>query len=154
MRTTDFSKAPPQARSGAMFIGATKYSGPLSLIRLSRTWSKLVRDMKRMDGYRWHKVWWEFPFTLGTIAFFEDTDALMKFARTRHHRDLVCWVTDNGTKYASGGWIRIFTAEPGGYSNGVWRAEDGTMAHIEDFTALSTEQAGPPVHRAGRSGGA
>ncbi len=26
--------------------------------------------MTRMRGYRWHKTYYEWPFTLGTIAFF------------------------------------------------------------------------------------
>lgn len=147
MRTTDFSLAPPQARADAMFIGATRYTGPLAIWRLSRTWFKLVRDMKRMDGYRWHKVWWEAPFTLGTIAFFADRDAMLAFARSRHHRELMCWVTDTGTKHATGGWIRLFTAEESGYSNGVWRAEGNVMRHVDAFTPLTHETTGPPVHR-------
>ncbi len=54
--------------------------------------------MKRMRGYRWHTVYWRFPFTLGTIALFQDRDALLRFARASAHRDLMCWVSDNGTK--------------------------------------------------------
>jgi hypothetical protein len=72
---------------------------------------------------------------------------MLKFARTKHHRDLVCWVTDHGTRNATGGFIRLYNAEPEGYSNGVWRAEDGGMAHIPTFTPLSTEDTGPAVHR-------
>ncbi|MCC5575714.1 MULTISPECIES: hypothetical protein [Microtetraspora] len=144
MRTTDFSGAPPQARATAMFVGATRYRGPLSIITLSLTWFRLVRDMKRMRGYCWHKVYWEFPFTLGTLAFFTDRDAMMLFARSRHHRKLMRWVTE-GTKNATGGYIRVYNAEPEGYSNGVWRAEGNTMAHIPTFTPLSSEETGPPV---------
>lgn len=144
MRTDDFSKAPPQGRANAMFLGATRYRSPLSLVTLSFTWFRLVRDMKRMRGYCWHKVYWEFPFTLGTMAFFTDRDALLRFARSRHHRKLMIWVTD-GTKNANGGYIRLYNAEPDGYSNGVWRAEATVMAHIDDFTPLSTESHGPPV---------
>jgi hypothetical protein len=59
----------------------------------------------------------------------------------------MCWVTDHGTRNATGGYIRLYNAEPQGYSNGVWRAEDGTMSHIPTFTPLSTEDSGPPVHR-------
>jgi len=40
-----------------------------------------------------------------------------------------------------------YTADEGGYSNGIWRAEGNAMAHIETFTPLSSETAGPPVHR-------
>ncbi|MFG2046606.1 DUF4188 domain-containing protein [Micromonospora sp. NPDC048935] len=147
MRTTDFSAAPAVGQATAMFVGATRYRGPRSILTLTRTWFRMVRQMRRMDGYRWHTVYYRFPFTLGTIAFFSDRDALLTFARSRHHRDLMCWVTDHGTKNATGGYIRLYNAEPEGYSNGVWRAEGDGMAHIPTFTPLSRETSGPPVHR-------
>ncbi|MGW0246757.1 hypothetical protein ACWDYH_08965 [Nocardia goodfellowii] len=146
MRTTDFSKTPPQGQASAMFIGATRYRGPRSILTLTRTWVRMVRDMRRMRGYRWHKVYYEFPFTLGTIAFFEDRDALLSFARSKRHRELMVWVTDD-TNNATGGFIRLYYADPAGYSNGIWRAEGNQMGHIPTFTPLSTEQAGPPVVR-------
>jgi hypothetical protein len=59
----------------------------------------------------------------------------------------MCWLTDDGTKRAHSGFIRIFDAEPEGYSNGRWRAEDGSMGHIPTFTPLARETEGPPVHR-------
>jgi hypothetical protein len=146
MRTTDFSKAPPQGQATAMFVGATRYRGPLSVIVLSFTWYHMLADLKRMRGYCWHKVYWEFPFTLGTLAFFTDRDAMLRFARSRYHRKLMIWVTD-GTKHATGGYIRLYSAEPDGYSNGVWRAEGNTMSHIPAFTPLAGEEQGPPVAR-------
>jgi len=153
VRTSDFSAAPPQGQATAMFIGATRYKGLRSIMTLSFTWFRLVRDMQRMEGYCWHKVYWEFPFTLGTIAFFRDRDAMLTFARSKHHRNLMCWITDHGTRNGTGGYIRLYNAEPDGYSNGVWRAEGNAMAHIETFTPTSREvargeSAGPPVHRA------
>jgi len=148
MRTTDFSKAPPQGQATAMFVGATRYRGPVSILVLSFTWYRMLADLKRMRGYCWHKVYWEFPFTLGTLAFFTDRDAMLRFARSRYHRKLMVWVTD-GTKNATGGYIRLYHAEPGGYSNGVWRAEANTMGHIPAFTPLAGEELGPPVVRQG-----
>jgi hypothetical protein len=148
MRTTDFTNAPPQAQATAMFVGATRYRGPLSIVVLSFTWYRMLADLRRMRGYCWHKVYWEFPFTLGTLAFFTDRDAMLRFARSRYHRKLMIWVTD-GTKHATGGYIRLYHAEPGGYSNGVWRAEANTMAHIPTFTPLASEEHGPPVVRQG-----
>ncbi len=148
MRTTDFSKAPPQAQATAMFVGATRYRGPLSIIVLTFTWYRMLADLKRMRGYCWHKVYWEFPFTLGTLAFFTDRDAMLRFARSRYHRRLMVWVTD-GTRHATGGYIRLYGAEPSGYSNGVWRAEAAVMAHIPTFTPLGGEKVGPPVVRQG-----
>jgi hypothetical protein len=147
VRTTDFSAAPPAGQATAMFVGATRYAGPRSMFRTIRTWGPMIRQMKRMSGYRWHTVYYKFPFTLGTIAFFSDRDALLKFARSKHHRDLMCWLVDNGAGNATAGFIRLYGAEPEGYSNGVWRAEDGTMSHIPSWTAMSTEDIGPSVHR-------
>ncbi|AGZ41395.1 hypothetical protein [Actinoplanes friuliensis] len=147
MRTTDFSAVPLAGQANAMFVGATRYAGLGSILLLSRRFFRMVKQMKRMSGYRWHTVYYRFPFTLGTIAFFDDRDALLKFARSKTHRDLMCWITDNGTRHAKAGFIRLYDADPHGYSNGVWRAEDTTMSHIETFTPLSTETAGPPVHR-------
>jgi hypothetical protein len=146
MRTRDFSQAPTQAQAGAMFIGATRYRSPLAILRLLPVWFRMVRDLRRMSGYRWHKVYWEFPFTLGTIAFFADRDAMLRFARSRYHRRLMMWVTD-GTRNATGGFIRLYAADPDGYSNGVWRAEANEMAHIPTFSPLTTEQTGPAVRR-------
>jgi hypothetical protein len=144
MRTTDFSRAPAQAQAGAMFVGATRYRGPLALARLLPRWLRMVRDLRRVRGYRWHRVYWQPPFTLGTIAFFTDRDAMLRFARTRHHRALMSWVTD-GRRNATAGFIRLYAADPAGYSNGAWRAEDGQLAAISHFTPLSREASGPPV---------
>jgi hypothetical protein len=150
-RTSDFSAAPPQGQAGAMFIGATHYASPWTLLLLYRPWRRMVRQMTRMRGYRWHRTYYEWPLTLGTIAFFDDRGALLKFARSSEHRHLMCWLTDDGTKRARAGFIRIYEAHPQGYSNGTWRAEDGSMGHIPTFSPLEREAAqhleGPPVHR-------
>ncbi|MEW2476795.1 DUF4188 domain-containing protein [Micromonospora gifhornensis] len=146
MRTSDFSRAPAQARAGAMFIGATRYTNPLVLLRLAPAWFRMVRDMRRMSGYCWHTVYWQFPLTLGTIAFFTDRDAMLRFARTREHRRLMVWLTD-GTRNATAGFIRLYTAAPDGYSNGTWRAEGPEMGHIATFTPIGAERTGPEVVR-------
>ncbi|MGC0415331.1 DUF4188 domain-containing protein [Embleya sp. AB8] len=147
MRTTDFSAAPAQARGEAMFIGATHYSGLRALLSLARPWLRMVRTMRRMDGYRWHKVYFQGPFTLGTVAVFADRDALLRFARSKAHRDLMCWMTDRGEYNGTAGFIRLFDAQPSGYSNGAWRAEGDGMAHIDAFTPIGREETGAPVHR-------
>jgi hypothetical protein len=146
MRTTDFSHAPAQGQGEALFIGATRYRGPLAMLRLVPRWVRFRRDLRRFRGYRWHRIYWQFPYTLGTIAVFADRDAMLRFARSRHHRALMQWVTD-GDRNATGGFIRLHTADPVGYSAGVWRVEDQRMAHATHFTALSHEQSGPPVVR-------
>lgn len=130
-----------------MFVGATRYRGPLALARLLPRWLRMVRDLRRFRGYCWHRIYWEFPFTLGTIAFFTDRDAMLRFARTRHHRELMQWVTDGSRRNATAGYIRLYAAEPGGYSNGGWRVEGDELAHIPQFTPLSQERSGPPVVR-------
>jgi hypothetical protein len=150
MRTTDFSKAPQLAQATAMFVGATRYRGPHSIVVLSFTWFRMIRQLKRLQGYCWHRVYWEWPFTLGTIAFFSDRDSMLKFARSKYHRQLMCWITDHGTRNGTGGYIRLYTADQGGYTNGVWRAEENIMAHIERFSPLPVETAGPAVHRPAR----
>lgn len=144
MRTRDFSAAPIQAQATAMFIGATRYRGPRALVHLARVWFPMVRNMRRADGYCWHRVWWEPPLTLGTIAFFRDRDSLLAFARSQHHHGLMRWVCD-GTRNATGGWIRLYTADATGYSNGIWRAEQNIMRHIPRFTPMAGEQRGPWV---------
>jgi hypothetical protein len=107
----DHSALPPAGEATAMFVGATRYSGPRSIVAHTRGYLKMVRRMTRMPGYRWHTVYYRFPYTLGTIAFFSDRDALLKFARSKHHRDLMCWVTD-GNRNATGGFIRLYNADP------------------------------------------
>ena len=154
MRTTDFSKAPPQAQATAMFIGATRYAGLRTLVELAPRWRRMVKEMKRSRGYRWHRVYYEFPLTLGTMAFFDDREALLKFGRSRAHRELMCWLVDDGTRNARAGFIRFYYADPDGYSNGTWRGEDAAMGHIANWTPLHSEARGgpapaegPPVHR-------
>ncbi|MDG4829311.1 DUF4188 domain-containing protein [Solwaraspora sp. WMMD1047] len=147
MRTTDFSATPPQGQATAMFVGATRYRGLRSIVTLMPRWFRMVRQMRRMSGYRWHTLYWQFPLTLGTIAFFSDRDAMLKFARSREHRELMCWLVDEGTNRATAGFIRLYTADEQGYANGVWRAEDSVLAHDERFAPLATETTGPPVHR-------
>jgi len=98
----------------AMFIGATRYRGLRSWLVLSREWFPMVTKMRRMHGYLWHAVYWEAPFTLGTLAFFETRDDLLVFARLPEHRRLMQWIT-RGTRNGTGGYIRLHVAaEPGG----------------------------------------
>jgi hypothetical protein len=145
MRTTDFSKAPPQAQAECIFVGATRYSGPLAIFRLQFTWWRMVRQMKSMPGFRWYKIYYEFPFTLGTIGMFESRDAMMRFARGKHHRKLMQWITD-GNRNGKGGYIRVYNAEAVGYTNGIWSADaPEVMAHVPHFTPVTGEVLGPKV---------
>lgn len=144
MRSSDFSKVPPVGKANAMFVGATRYRGPLSILHVTRRWRRLIKKLEQSPGYRWHRIYYEFPFTLGTIAFFDDAASLLRFARSEEHRELMMWVT-TGDRHATGGYIRIYDARPQGYTNGVWRSEEPGMQHIERFTAVSGEHEGPLV---------
>lgn len=146
MRTSDFSQAPDIAQAGAMFAGGTRYTGPGAWLRHARPYRQMIGQMKRMPGYRGHRTYWQPPWTLGTVAWFDTVDDLMRFARTGVHRELMAWVTD-GTRNATGGWIRVYTAQESGYTNGVWRAEGNEMGYIERFTPIGKEIQGPPVKR-------
>ncbi|QCB95001.1 hypothetical protein [Cellulomonas shaoxiangyii] len=115
-RDPDPSSRPARtpAQAGAMFLGATRYRGPHSWALLSREWYPMVAAMRRMTGYVWHRVYWAPPFTLGTIAFFTDRDALMLFARLPAHRRLMEWITRD-RRHGTGGYIRVHVAPgPGG----------------------------------------
>jgi hypothetical protein len=70
MRTTDFSRAPAIGQARAQFVGGTNFAGPRAFAGLVKRWFPLLRRMKRSPGYRGHYVWYRFPFTIGTIAFF------------------------------------------------------------------------------------
>ncbi len=144
MRTTDFSRAPAIGQTGAQFVGGTSFTGPRAFMQLARRWFPLVRRMKRSPGYRGHKIWYGFPFTIGTIAFFATRDDLLAFARTPEHAEIMRWVMRPGN--AHGGFIRLFEALPNGYSSGIWRAEPGhELRAIEQFSPRSGETVGPPV---------
>jgi hypothetical protein len=145
MRSRDLSLTPPPGPAGAMFVGATRYASPLAVLTLGPRWFRMVRQMRRMRGYVWHRVYYRAPLTLGTIAFFTDREELLKFARSREHAELVCWLTDTGRKKATAGWIRIYTAEEEGYTNGRWRAEDGALGHVETWAPLAAETEPRPV---------
>ena len=89
MRTKDFSKAPLIGQATAMFVGATSYRGIKSIFTLTPTWFRMIEQLKKMPGYCRHFVWYDFPFTLGTIAFFKDRDSMLCFARSKHHNELM-----------------------------------------------------------------
>ncbi|WPF82617.1 hypothetical protein SANBI_000228 [Sanguibacter sp. 4.1] len=120
----------------AMFIGATRYRGLRSWLVLSREWFPMVAKMRRMHGYLWHAVYWEAPFTLGTLAFFETRDDLLVFARLPEHRRLMQWIT-RGTRNGTGGYIRLHVAaEPRGTTDGGDRV--GVHRPVGDRDAADT----------------
>ena len=98
------------ADASAMFVGATRFRGPISIGIQTRTWFPMVRRMRQLPGYRWLGVYWTPPFTLGTIAFFRSMDDMLVFARIPEHRHLMRWIVQD-TKYGTGGWIRMHARE-------------------------------------------
>jgi hypothetical protein len=99
----------PIADAHAMFVGATKYTGPSALIALSRIYYPMIARMVTLRGYVWFTTYYEFPFTLGTLAFFERRDDLLAFARLPAHRRLMQWITKD-TRNGTGGYIRLHTS--------------------------------------------
>lgn len=112
---------PPRSpiEGGSLFLGATRYRGLRSLLVLSRTWYPMVAKMRRMRGYVWHAVYGSGPWALGTIAFFEDRDALLAFARMPEHRYLMRWIVE-GTTWATAGFIRLLVAEDSPDAETAW----------------------------------
>nr|WP_154730233.1 hypothetical protein [Cellulomonas hominis] len=109
---------PGLAEARAMFVGATRYTGPQAWLALARTWYPMVAKMRRLRGFRWYAVYWSPPFTLGTLAFFSGRDELLAFARMPEHRHLMRWITD-GERWGTGGYIRLHAradgdGDPGG----------------------------------------
>jgi hypothetical protein len=145
VKTTDLSKAPRYARAGAVFVGATEYTGVRALLEQLPTFLRLRRRLKQAPGFCGYHITYRFPYTFGQIVMFEEMDQLLRFARNKLHRELMRWVTD-GDRNARAGFIRLYEAHPGGaYANGAWSA-DGAEGYDERFTALSTEEEGPFVH--------
>ena len=71
---------------------------------------------------------------------FATHDDLLAYARTPEHREIMKWLVGSGKDSpARGGFIRILTADEWGYTNGEFRAEDGHLGMIDEFTKLSTE---------------
>lgn len=95
---------------GAVFVGATRYTSPGAWLRLAPRWRSMVAQMRRMPGYLHHQVYYDPPFTLGTIGYFATREDLLRFARSGVHRELMQWVVD-GTDNATGGYIRVYRSE-------------------------------------------
>lgn len=144
MKTTDFSRAPRIGQATYEFVGATSFAGPLAMLRLGPRWLRMILRARRSPGYCGSRVFYEFPFTLGTIAFFRDRDSLMRFARSVEHASLMTWVMR--PENARGGFIRLYQAEELGYSSGIWRAEPPhALRHIPRFSPVAGEERGPRV---------
>lgn len=140
MRSNDFSKAPPQARAEAFFLGSNRYRNPLAMAGQLRRWPRVAKSLKQAPGYLWHRSYFEFPDRIGLMVAFTTYDDLIRYARTPEHVEIMKWLIGSGdSSPAKGGFIRILTAEEWGYTNGEYRAEDGRLGMIDRFTKLDSE---------------
>jgi phenylacetate-CoA ligase len=158
--TRDFSKAPAAARAGAIFYGGTQYSGVRSMIGLFRHWRRVRKTMMRSDGYLGHHIWYRFPFTFGTVSFFESQRQLMEFPRAGQHQRAEHWMYLPGV--AEGAFFRLLTPGPAGYTHGIWSADGSAdpddaphgagLASTLEITAFQTSPNGAaaPSARIGR----
>ena len=114
IRRTRPLASPPPANglsifdTGCMFVGATRYRHPLAWAITGRYWGSMTAKMRRMSGYCWHDVYWEAPWTLGTLANFRTRDDLLQFARLPEHHHLMQWIVRD-TVNATAGFIRLFS---------------------------------------------
>ncbi|MGI8949212.1 MAG: hypothetical protein ACR2FV_14805 [Ornithinimicrobium sp.] len=122
MRTTDFSAAPRRARAQAMVTVLTGVGGVLPALRRAGA----------HEGCCARSPLWQAGAGAGVIAWFDTGEQAQAFARSCH------------------GSVSVLAALPHGYSNGLWRAEDGQLATIERFSTLTGEQTAPPVRRESR----
>lgn len=144
MRTRDFSAAPPQGQGNALFLGCNEYKSVWVMADQVRRWAKLARALKRVPGYLWHRSYYEFPKRIGLVVVFQSREDLMRFARTQEHHEIMHWLVGKGDNSpAKGGFIRIHEANEWGYSNGIFRAEDGRTGMIDHFTEVGDEATAP-----------
>lgn len=122
MRTTDFSVAPRRARAQGMVTMLTGARGVLPALRRAGA----------QDGCCARSPLWCSGAGAGVIAWFDTAAQAQSFARS------------------CSGPVSVLVALPDGYSNGVWRAEDGRLATIDRFSALPGEGTAPPVRHQDR----
>ena len=130
MRTRDFSHAPPVAQASAMLTLAPA-SG-----RASPRWlAGAARAVRRAEGLVRREWLLDGARPAGVVAWFASPE---QAAAARHTVERAVGRCD----------VQEHHAHPDGYSNGVWRAEDHLMRHIERFTPIGAEEVGPTVVRA------
>ncbi|MGO2112144.1 MAG: hypothetical protein ACTH31_11075, partial [Pseudoclavibacter sp.] len=93
--------------TGSMFLGATRYRHPIAWAVTGRYWGAMTAKMARMSGSVWHGVYWQFPWTLGTLATYRTRDDMLRFARMPEHRHLMRWIVQD-TANANAGFIRLY----------------------------------------------
>lgn len=122
----------PGEGADAVFVGATRYTGPLTWLRLLPRWTRMVAQMRRLPGYRAHGVYHQAPWTLGTVGFFATREDLLAFARTGEHRDLMRWVVGEDRRHATGGYIRLYQAVEPPHGPAADAVPEHAAAHAEE----------------------
>jgi hypothetical protein len=146
VKTNDLSNVPRYGRANAVFVGAQQYSGIRALLAQWPKWIRLRRQLKRAPGFCGHYIYYKFPLTFGQVVLFEEMDQMLRFARSKIHRELMSWVVEGEGKNAKAGFIRLYDARPdGSYANGLW-SNEGARGYDERFTPTSRETQGPLVH--------
>ncbi|WP_068482426.1 hypothetical protein [Pseudoclavibacter helvolus] len=141
--------------TASMFVGATRYTSPLAWAVTGRVWGQMTGKMRRMPDYCWHGIYWEAPWTLGTLANFSTRDALLRFARMPEHRHLMQWIVKD-TRNANAGFIRLFASEEelAAVEGGAVHEVDGrgTDADARDPAAAAPGSMLTPDVPSGRAG--
>jgi hypothetical protein len=136
MRTTDFSQAPVQGRAAAMIVTERRFDSARDALRARSAHRALAVHLAGSPGFLWQKRFRRAPHVRGIVSYFTER-AQLDSALASLPPALSAWVNLAGPAPTG----RILEAEPSGYTNGQWRAEDGAMAHIERFTPTSVEAA-------------
>lgn len=145
MRSDDFSRAPRIARASAMVVVEVPHAGVMGWMRSVVRHRRVVRRLRRSEGYCGHRTYWRPRWVLGTVAWFATAADLERFARAGVHPQLTRWAREPGE--VADASVAVYEADPQGYTNGVWRAEQDVLAAIEHFTPVRGETEGPPVAR-------
>lgn len=143
MRSDDFTRAPLLAQANAMVVVETAHGGVGRWLRGLWRHRRLVRMMRRTDGYLEHRIYWRPRWTTGAMAWFATVDDVRRFATRSGHPPLVSWARDTGRVAERD--VKVYQAAPHGYTNGVWRAEGDVFGLIERFSPVRDEVEGPPV---------
>jgi hypothetical protein len=117
--TGDFDRMPPVARAEVLFVSSTRLTLRGFLTGGPLVW-RMMRRLKRTDGFLCNKGIYRFPLTTGAIAFFDSFEALQDFARSPEHMALVKWGAVPGR--IRSGFIRIMRSAPTGSAFGEWIA--------------------------------
>jgi hypothetical protein len=103
---------PPKTRQPVIIDGANELS-LRGFIWVVRHWKTLRVEMETSEGYLWHHVYFQLPFTLGLISFWQDKRSANRFAQMLVHTKFAKWAEQN-PNMARGGWLATYEYKRGG----------------------------------------